>query len=150
MPDHADDRDKLRLYELLGRIQATLESNNRDAKRDREELRDEIRSVAQVAEKSRDILHADLVALTKRVGDVEKKVGDADLKAENAMNQITALHPTITEHESIKLQATGVTIALKHIGKIVYLTGAAFIAMVGTSVAYLMHLFGNSGLPPGK
>lgn len=150
MPGQMDERDERRLYELLGRIQATLESNNRDATRDREELRNEIRDVAKAANQSREQLHADIVALTARVGSVEKAAADGAMMAQNALNQITVFTPTISEHQAIKLKADGVTIALKHIGKIVYLTGAAFIAMVGTSVAYLMHLFGGSGLPPGK
>lgn len=147
MPGDESDR---RLYETLGKIQGTLEAHGREAERSREEVREEMRRIASEAERSRDQLHNDISKLTNRVGDVEKKVGDADMKAEAALNQVTAMVPTITEHQEIRFKADGMTIALKHIGKIVYLTGAAFIAMVGTSVAYLMHLFGSSGLPPGK
>lgn len=147
MPGDGDER---RLYETLGKIQGTLEAQGREAERYREEMREEMRRVAAEAERSREQLHNDIVALTARVGRVEKKVIEADMKAENAMNQLTAISPTITEHEHIKLKADGVTIALKHVGKVIWLTGAAFIAMVGTSIAYLAHLFGSSGLPPVK
>lgn len=141
----ADTTGEHRLYETLGRIQATLEANGRDTERFREELKDEVRAVAAAAEASRQQIHQDLSVLSARVTAVEFKVRDVGLMAEDTRNRVSLVAPTVQEHEDIKHTASGVTIALKHMGKVIYLTGAAFLAMVGTTIAYIYHLIESGG-----
>lgn len=135
------ERDDNELYLKLGKILGGQEAARSELSGMREEMREAARKAEDAdrrAEQSRSKLHDQVQALTKRVDLVE-------LMAEDTRNRVSLVAPTVQEHEDIKHTASGVTIALKHMGKVIYLTGAAFLAMVGTTIAYIYHLIESGG-----
>jgi hypothetical protein len=137
MPGDRDGDNEL--YRMLGEIQGAQKALGRDVAG----MREEHRIANTNAEGSRRRLHEDINSLSRRVDLVEKFVEDTS-------NRITLVQPTVQEHEQMRLRADGVTIALRNVGKVVYVVGSAVLVgiftLIGTVATYLWHII-NSPTP---
>jgi len=129
------------LYRMLGEIQGAQSALGRELAI----IRDENRAANAKAELSRSKLHEEVSDLTRRVDLVEKFVEDTS-------NRISLVQPTVHEHEQMRLRADGVTIALRNVGKVVYLVGGSVLVgiftLIGTIATYLWHII--NAPPPGR
>lgn len=144
----SDDRD---LYLLLGRIEGSQES-----------LTGEVRAGIRASDEGIRRLHGSIDDLRIRTEQQLKEMNDrneeqfkslseristAQRTAELATNQITAVSPTITEHQNLKLKAEGAALAAGQIGKMMWIFGSTVIAAILSGAAYVSHALFNVPKP---
>lgn len=156
MGEHDDRRDDDRLLHIVqavGRIEGGQQAATKAIDQRFDGVERTIRTGQKEAKDSRDDIHRILGEFRKATAEefasVKKRLTDVEKMAEQTMNDMTLVHPTIDEHEAIKQQGKGAVIAVKQMGKMFYILVVAAITAVGASYGYVVHvLMQLEKLPP--
>lgn len=141
------DRD---LYLMLGEIKGAQEALTGEVRAANKSSEHGMRRVHDAVDDLRDRTEKQFKEMSERNEEQFKsmstRIHTAQKTAENALNQITTVSPTVTEHENLKLKAEGATAAVAHFGKIMWMFGGAILASFVSVTVFVINLLTNN--PP--
>lgn len=144
----ADDRE---LYLMLGEIKGAQEALTGEVRAGNTSSSNGIRRLHDTIDDLRERNDAQFKEMADKNEEqfqkLSTRIHTAQRTAEGALNQVTTVAPTVTEHENLKLKAEGASVAVAHFGKILWLFGGTVIASVVSVTAFIIHLL-TSGPPP--
>jgi hypothetical protein len=140
------------LYLMLGQIKGAQETLTGEVRAGNKASDEGRRRMHQVIDDLRDRTETQFKDMAVRNEEqfriLSMRIDTAQRIAEGALNQVTVVSPTVSEHQSLMLQARGATTAVTQFGKIMWVFGGTILASVVTVTAFIVHLLSNSSPKP--